>query len=208
MLQILGWAYDRQPTAVIYSGVAALLFLIALSLRQRFIRPPLAPHVPPFLLRDPKGKLCFITNAFTTPEGLALVERLLGRGAHIILLCHPEDAADPATLQLYAILKHNHPAGSTTLYIEAVDLNSAEAVRSFAKTFESKGAKVPGALGEPCVHLLYKFTNAFNANLSSSNPFSRRNRGPETHLRFDLLSAPCATSRPEFGACSSLVAQL
>lgn len=155
MLHILGWLYERHPTAVTYLGLFCFGLLIALSLRQRFIRPPIAPSVPEFLLRDPKGKLVFITNAFVSAEGVALVERLLGRGAHIILLCDPEDATDPATLQLYAILKHNHPAGSTTLYIEAVDLSSTEAVRSFAETFESKGAKIPGALGRPTLQIFF-----------------------------------------------------
>lgn len=146
MIDALSWAYVHSPRSVVTFLSALLGLWLLLALRQRFVRPPRV-SLPDFLQRHPKGKLVFVTNAFASPESLALVDRLLGRGAHVILLCHPDDARDPDVLQLFALLKHNHPAGSTFVYIEPCDLTSPEEIRSFAETFERKGAKRAGAMG-------------------------------------------------------------
>lgn len=154
MIDALSWAYVHSPQSVVIFLSSLLGLWLLLALRQRFLRPPRV-DLPDFLQRHPKGKLCFVTNPFSCAESLALVDRLLGRGAHVVLLCHPDDASDPNVLQLFALLKHNHPAGSTFVYIEPVDLTSPEEIRSFAETFEKKGAKRAGAMGaHQCLSLV------------------------------------------------------
>lgn len=151
MLDILAWTYDKYPNEVFLSIVLVLGLVVALSLRQRFLIGSYlsTSQIPDFLHRDLKGKLCLVTNAFSSSESLALVDRLLARGAHLVLLCQPQDAKDPNVLQIYALLRHNHPSGITReVYIEPIDLYSRSSIQEFAQLFESKGSKRNGALGE------------------------------------------------------------